>query len=231
MGKNNQKQAQSNKTSITIIGLVLLGIIVLMSSLIFLQEKSKGDTSKDLENMYSELSTIGEKSSPVHIVEFGDYKCPFCKEFNASVVPTIIENYVDTGKAQFHFINYSFLGTDSPYIAQFTETVRQELGEEEFWTFHDAVYANQGDESTVWGTEEFLTDILKDVVSNEEDVQKVVKAVQENKYQKNIEEQNQLTNKLQVKGTPTIMVNGKEMVLTSPEAFFQELDKAVAENK
>ena len=86
---------------------------------------------------------LGEASAPVEIVEFGDYKCPSCKDFNDRLFPIIYEELVETGKAKFYFMNYSFIAADSTTAAQFAETVYKELGNEKFWAFHNLLFANQ----------------------------------------------------------------------------------------
>ena len=75
---------------------------------------------------------LGEASAPVEIVEFGDYKCPSCKDFNDRLFPVIYQELVETGKAKFYFMNYSFIAPDSTTAAQFAETVYKELGNESF---------------------------------------------------------------------------------------------------
>jgi protein-disulfide isomerase len=215
--------------------IIVLVSVLLVTALVFLVAFQTSDKHKavktvqtdKLANIYSSLPTEGSRHATVHIVEFGDYKCPDCKEFNEKVVPYLYDKYVRTGKAQFHFVNFTFVGPDSPYLAEFAEAVHQELGDKTFWRFHNAIYTNQVDESKIWGTEDFLTNILKSVTSNDSDVKKVVDSVQLGKYKKTIEQQNDLAKQLKLKGTPSLLVNGKEIEPTNLQDWVNNIEKAI----
>lgn len=190
------------------------------------EEKTSDNASSILEKSYKDVSRMGEQNAPVHIVEFGDYKCPYCKKFHEEFVPFIAKEYVQSGKVQFHFINYSFIGTDSVYMAEFGETVRRELGESAFWRFHDLVYLNQQNESDIWGTEENMTKLLESFASKEE-VGKVLKAVKEKKYEHDIELQNQIAKNTKVQGTPSVFIDGKQVSFRNYEELHKQIEDAV----
>ena len=44
-------------------------------------------------------SIIGNKDSPVLIIEFSDFQCPFCRFFYTEILPQIESEYINTGKA------------------------------------------------------------------------------------------------------------------------------------
>jgi protein-disulfide isomerase len=46
---------------------------------------------------------MGENAALVTIVEYASVTCPHCATFHSEVLPTIIEKYVDAGKAKFVF--------------------------------------------------------------------------------------------------------------------------------
>lgn len=45
--------------------------------------------------------SIGRDDAPVVVVEFADYQCPFCRQFNNSTFPQLKQAYIDTGKVRF----------------------------------------------------------------------------------------------------------------------------------
>lgn len=153
---------------------------------------------------------IGEETAPVEIVEFGDYKCPHYQEFNDSLLPIIQEELVDTGKAKFYFMNYSFISPDSTTSAQFAETVYQELGNETFWDFHHLLFENQMTESGEMNvfTDELLQAVLAEIASPEE-VEQVVTAYKEGKGEDALKKDVNTANSLGVASTPTLYVGGK----------------------
>lgn len=222
------------KTKIIIMVSILLVVVGVLGFFAFVQnskeDKVKQKAPETLEESYKVVSKMGKDSAPVQIVEFGDYKCPFCKRFNEDFAPFVEKEYVETGKVQFHFINFAFIGTDSIYMAEFAETVRQELGEESFWKFHDLIYQNQANERDIWGTEENMTFLLKQIAS-EKEVKQVLQSVKKGEYKQNIQDQAELVKKLKVKGTPAIFINGKLAEYKGYEELHKLIEDAVNEQK
>src|SRR5437764_13974840 len=42
--------------------------------------------------------SLGQADAPVVMVEFTDYQCPYCKQFDTTVMAELTKNFVDTGK-------------------------------------------------------------------------------------------------------------------------------------
>src|SRR5690348_16617653 len=127
MANNNKNKKKETKSSsaftfwmIGLVAVVILGFIFLGNYSI---QQDKTSTKID----YSNQPYIGKESAPVSIIEFGDYKCPNCKNFGNDVVPIIQKELVDTGKAKFYFMNDSFINVDSERSAKFAESVFAEL--------------------------------------------------------------------------------------------------------
>ena len=80
MGKKKKKQTKSSGTSSKWIFWVIGIFSVCVLGLIFLGNFSGKETAINYENE----PYRGDESAPVQIVEFGDYKCPVCKDFNES---------------------------------------------------------------------------------------------------------------------------------------------------
>ena len=43
---------------------------------------------------------IGDANAPVTMIEYSSLTCPHCADFHANTLPTIKENYIDTGKVK-----------------------------------------------------------------------------------------------------------------------------------
>jgi protein-disulfide isomerase len=175
---------------------------------------------------------LGDESAPVEIVEFGDYKCPHCEEFNNSLLPIINKELVETGKAKFYFMNYSFIAADSTTAAQFAETVYKELGNEKFWEFHHLLFANQvtksGQENVM--TEEFLKAVLEKVASPEE-TEKVMLSFSKNKGKEAWDKDMATARNLGVSSTPAIFIGGKEFKGKTMDDFIKMVEEAAASGK
>lgn len=208
--KNKKKEAKSSSTfAFWMIGLVAVFIL----AFIFLGNHSKQEDKTTTTKIdYSNQPYKGKESAPVSIIEFGDYKCPNCKNFAKDVVPLIQQELVDTGKAKFYFMNDSFINVDSTRSAKFAESVFQELGNETFWKFHDLLFEKQPKDTKYEKidvyTEDFLTETLKEIASDS-DVDKVLKNFQAKKSDNAWNKDMEYVEQLGVTGTPTIFVNGE----------------------
>ncbi|WP_066067686.1 DsbA family protein [Neobacillus soli] len=206
--KNESKS--SSKFAFWMVGLVAAFIL----GFIFLGNHTKPDEkTKTKENIdYSNQPFLGEKSAPVSIIEFGDYKCPMCKNFAEQTVPIIQTELVDNGKAKFYFMNNSFINVDSIRSAKFAESVFQELGNQSFWKFHELLYKKQPNdpksEKADIFTEDFLVNTLKEFAGDKE-VNKVVENFRAKKSEDAWDKDMEYAKKLGVTGTPTLFVNGK----------------------
>lgn len=211
--KKNNKKKETNSSSkfiFWVIGLIAVGII----GLFFLNNNSDSDSEQTAKEEidYSNQPFLGEESAPVSIVEFGDYKCPNCKNFAETTVPLIVKEFVDSGKAKFYYFHYPFINVDSKRTAKFSEAVYHELGNNKFWEFHELIFKKQPEdikyEKIDVFTKDFLTETLKEIAS-EDEVNKVVKYFDTKEPEDAWEQDNALGGKLGVTGTPTIFVNGK----------------------
>ncbi|MFJ7934680.1 DsbA family protein [Sporosarcina sp. NPDC096371] len=206
-----------------IVGLV----VILIVGIVVLADVNEKSVVIDYEGQ----PFLGEESAPVEIVEFGDYKCPSCKDFNDRLFPIINEQLVKTGKAKFYFMNYSFINIDSNRSAQFAETVYQELGNEKFWSFHELLFSKQpadlSYERVDLYTESFLKETLAEIAT-EEETNKVMKAFGENAGKDAWEKDMKTANRLGVASTPTIFIGGKEFKGNTINDFIKMVEEASA---
>ncbi|MBI2023890.1 thioredoxin domain-containing protein [Candidatus Giovannonibacteria bacterium] len=56
---------------------------------------------------------IGDPNAPVTIAYWSDFQCPFCQRFEQNTLPTLVDQYVKTGKVKIVFKDFQFLGPDS----------------------------------------------------------------------------------------------------------------------
>ena len=102
--------------------------------------------------------TLGKSSAPVELFEYGDLQCPVCKAYSEEILPQVIEEKVDSGKATITFRNFLIIGEQSlPAGAGAIAAGEQGRG----WNFIETFYRNQGDENSGYVTEEFLESIAK----------------------------------------------------------------------
>ena len=74
------------------------------------------------------------ENGKILIVEYGDYKCPYCKKIEDNVMPIIKKDYIDTNRVEYQFINASFLGKDSLMGSRAGNAI-QAIAPKEYLTF------------------------------------------------------------------------------------------------
>lgn len=203
--------SSSSKFVFWMIGLVVVVIV----GFIFLghHENQSNNAANPVQTIdYKGEPYLGKSTAPVSIIEFGDYKCPNCKNFNETVLPIIKQELIDNGKAKWYFMNDSFINSDSITAAKFADSVYSVLGNNVFWKFHDLLYnkqpvGSQYEKMDVY-TEKYLTAVLAQVASPT-DVKKVVSNFEAHKSDAAWQKDMDLAQKLNVDGTPTLFVNGK----------------------
>jgi len=91
-------------------------------------------------NLENGSPALGSESSPVTIVEFGDYQCEACYHWFHNTRDTLIDNYIETGKAKLVFVDLPFLGRDSITAAQ-ASYYAEDQGK--YWEYHTMLYTFQ----------------------------------------------------------------------------------------
>jgi protein-disulfide isomerase len=238
MGKQNKQNTYAKKMSkkksssssawvFWIIGIITLGVVVYLFT---------ADHNQDSETAisYKNQPYLGDKDAPVNILEFGDYKCPVCKNFNESFFPIIDKELIQTGKVKFYFINYPFINVDSKRSAQFGEIVYKELGNDTFWKFHKLLYKKQPEDQSLETkdifTQDFLLKTLGEVTAKE-NVKKVSGKLDSRSGDNVVDTDMGLVKDLGVTGTPALFVNGKKFEGNTFGDLEKMVDKATEEKK
>jgi protein-disulfide isomerase len=167
--------------------------------------------------------TQGDDNAKVTVIEFADFRCPFCEKWFTDVQSNLMNDYVNTGKVKFAFRNYAFLGPASTLAANAAECANEQG---KFWDFHEYMYKNQPDESdTSMYTVDNLSQIAGQLGMDQSQFQSCLSA---NKYNNNVSQDLSDGQKAGVQGTPTTFINGIPVVGAVPYAQIkQEIDKAL----
>ena len=104
----------------------------------------------------TDIPVLGSKTAGVTILEIGDYQCPACKLWFDNTRQDIIENYIDTGKANLVFIDMPFIGNDSVSAAEATYCANDQGM---YWEYHASLYQLQQHENDGWANIDRLTAI------------------------------------------------------------------------
>ena len=114
---------------------------------------------------------IGAENAPVTMAYWSDYQCPFCKAFevggvdgipNPPVMPTLIKDYVDTGKLKIVFKDFAFLSEDSNTAALWGRAM-WDLYPQKYWEWREAMYHAQDEEHGGFGDEASIVALTKKI--------------------------------------------------------------------
>lgn len=198
-----------NSKKMVIFTLVFVVAIVAIVFLLNKEDKTNQSNTNGAHPPTEQQPTLGKAEAAVSIVEFGDYKCPGCKAWGETVFPQLEEEFIQTGKAKFSYINVLFHGEESVLASLASESVYKQ-DPESFWDFHNAVFASQPstqEHDNQWVTPEKLVELAKEnapainVKQLEEDIN-TEGTIEE------VKKDDELVKKFKVELTPTIMING-----------------------
>lgn len=174
---------------------------------------------------------LGKPDAPVQVVEFADLQCPICREYALQTMPTLVQDYVRTGKVRMEFRNLSFLGDDSVTAGRAASAAAQQ---NKLWNFVDVLYYNQGEENSGYVTPEFLDRIYK---ASGVDPAAAGEYASSSAAQEPLSEANTVANRHGVDATPTILVGKRggevqavDAGATDVAAFKAAIDKALGES-
>lgn len=135
-----RKRRQSKFNSLLPV-IIAVAIAVVVLAVLIIPSLSKPNIDRTTT---STSTSLGDVNAAVKVEEFGDYQCPACGAFFAQLEPTLVKDYINTGKVYFTFTAFSFIGTESVEAAQAAYCA---MDQGKFWKYHDALYNNQRGEN------------------------------------------------------------------------------------
>ncbi|GGF63527.1 thioredoxin [Paenibacillus albidus] len=233
--KQNRSKGRANRQLLP----MLLGaaVVILTGVLVWVSSDSQASENTELDALpnytdvkgkivvdglkYEKQPHLGNSEAKVKVIEFADFKCPACKQWTEAYLDRFIKDYVDTGKVEFFFMNFAFIDRDSYLAASAGEAIYHQSNEK-FWEYLHKLYANQGDESTIWATPKFILPFVKDNMEGI-DYSRFESDIKNHTYMYDVKEDFKIAGSYGVNGTPKFMVNGELL----PDSSYEGLAAAV----
>ncbi len=144
MENNEIKIETVSKPRLNIPGAIVLGAVIIASA-VFLKgaepaEKAiaeGGDKLNLVAEVREEDFVRGEASAPVTLIEYADFSCHFCAQFQLT-----LKQLVDESEGEIKWI-YRHLPIFNVEAAVASSCVGRIGGEEAFWKYSDELFANQ----------------------------------------------------------------------------------------
>jgi hypothetical protein len=100
-------------------------------------------------------NVLGEPNAPATLIEFAEPQCPLCGVWARETLPTVVRNYVRTGKVKVVFHGIAFIrptGDSESALRALLAAGRQGR----LFQLLDLFYRNQGEEGSGWVTDKLL---------------------------------------------------------------------------
>ncbi|MDC0153400.1 DsbA family protein [Nitrosopumilus sp.] len=192
-----------------ILGIIIISIIIGVAASVSSSNVESYDI--DMTRTHGSISTamgspiLGDPDAPVTIVEFGDYQCHQCHNWFLDTKPMIMRDYIETGKVNLVFVDFAFLGRDSPKAAEATYCADDQ---NKYWEYHDSLYTAQ--ESKIdngWANSERLKAFAFNLNL---DMDSFNECLDSGKYSKRVQYNSQEARDNGVRGTPGFFIIGPD---------------------
>jgi protein-disulfide isomerase len=158
-----------------------------------------------LPRLIIQSNTMGNPNAPVHIIEYGDFQCPYCLKFWHETEPQLIKEYVNTGDVFFEYRTYAILGPESTLAAEGAYCAGDQ---NKFWEYHDTLFSNWTGENVGDFTKEKLIGYAKSIQLEMGSFQECLNT---EKHKKTIENERVQAGIDEVTSTPTFIINGEKV--------------------
>ncbi len=168
-----------------------------------------------LEVSEDDDAVLGPDEAPITIIEFSDYRCPFCKRWHNETLGPLLEMYPD---------QIRLIYRDFPVVGGFEVALAAECAGEQgdYYAFHDLLFSGEFEELN---SEAYAA--YADRLGMDPD--ELLACVDEGRFVDEVEADARYAAGLGVSGTPTFFINGIPLVGAQPlDAFIQIIDAELA---
>lgn len=223
-------------------GVVLVLVAILAAVIMFGGSESSSDKAvKQLEEAGAKVpfdlangAKLGKDDAPIKLTQFEDFQCPFCLRYTAADEPTLVEEYVKTGKIQLIYEHFPGLGFESVRAAGASQCAAdQNL----FWQYHNLLFLTQAKagqlDNEKLQVDRFSDDNLKGYASQVgADRAKFDACVDSDTHITLVQDQQRRARSLGITGTPGFLINGQPFGAGAPatlEGWRKLLDDALVQ--
>lgn len=176
----------------------------------------------DAEASGSAGVSYGPADALVTVIEFEDFQCPACRQFNALTGKLLRQQYATGDDAILRWVTY-----DMPVLGQasWPPALASRCAEDQgrFWEMHDLLYARTEDWIRASNPNTVFVDFAEELGLDRTDF---TTCLSERTHLEAIASSRNYGEALGVSGTPTLYVNGRRINLTR-DGSFQALERLI----
>ncbi|WP_019482549.1 DsbA family protein [Arthrobacter sp. TB 23] len=190
-------------------------------------QSSSGSSETGLDvarRIADDPTALGDVDAPVVMIEYADYRCPFCGLFARDTLPPLVDKYVESGDLRIEWRDLPVFGDES-FAAAVAGRAAGEQGL--FWEFNKAVFDIAPERGHAELPRERLLEIAAEI--GVPDMAKFEADLDSEKLEQAVTTDAQEAATLGATGTPTFLVNDTPFVGAQPLATFEEAIDAALE--
>lgn len=232
------KKMTSKKSRLVWLSVTLAAVLVLVAIIVGASAQKKPGAVAEPSPAPTETSTslhlerripgdpmaLGSVDAPVVMVEYSDYRCPFCGVFARDSMPELVKEYVDAGQLRIEWRDLALFGEQSVRAAV---AGRAAGVQDKFWEFNKAVYAAAPARGKPELSEAELVDLAK--VAGVPDIAKFTLDMKDPELAALVQADVQEGQQLGIASTPTFVINDQAISGAQPlDVFRSFIDVAAA---
>jgi protein-disulfide isomerase len=173
----------------------------------------------------------GDPNAPMTIVTYSDFQCPYCARFTEQTLPTLVQEYIDSGQAKLIFKDFPLqqIHPNAQGAAEAARCVRELAGSDDaFWAMHDTLFAQQGTWGGVADPAALFTGYAGEIGV---DAAAFGECLSSGRYTEAVQADLVEGLNFGVQGTPTFFLDGQAFVGAQPIANFRQAIAMVNEGQ
>lgn len=188
-------------------------------------EDGAGQPEFDLERRTpDDPLALGAVDAPVVMVEYSDFRCPFCAVYAKEIQPVLIEEYVDEGLLRIEWRDLPIFGQQSMEAAV---AGRAAARQGHFWEFNRAAYAGATERGHQELPRERLIEIAKE--AGVPDIDAFTKDLDDPELVGDVSVDTQEATSIGAQSTPTFLIGDTPILGAQPiDVFRQAIDQELA---
>jgi protein-disulfide isomerase len=164
--------------------------------------------------------SLGEENAPVTIIEYSNFLCSHCRDFNLNYLENLLRDYVVTGKVRYVAHPYAF--STQPEAVKAAQAALCAAEQGHYFDFEHSYFR-------ITTVEE--ANINKAATLANLDMEKFSACVEENRYGPALDEAIADADAQGINSTPTFIVNGKVVVGFDQATLEQAIKDALAQGQ
>lgn len=189
-------------------------------------EQGSGEQTIDMSRRIDgDPTALGETDAPVVLVEYSDYRCPFCAVFARDTLPILVDEYVQSGQVRIEWRDLTVFGQESIDAAV---AGRAAGAQGLFWEFNEATFRDAPERAHLDLPRERLLQIGRDI--GVPDMARFESDLDDPGFLESVTADTDEAHSFGATGTPLFLVNDTPISGAQPvEAFRQAIDRELAE--